>query len=145
MSSEKISESFTKVQGLRLREIREDLGLTPESAAQRANVSSQQWRKYERGEAEPKVSKMLFLFQEGVSLEWILTGKGSKRVGTQSAQERLFHGSLTEWLTERSKAEPSFYHEFMVDCAAFFPEYAEWLKKRKGGLAEDSVAQRKIA
>ena len=144
MSSEKISESFKKKQGMRLREIREELGFTPELAAQKANVSSQQWRKYERGEAEPKVSKMLFLFQEGISLEWILTGNGSKRFDTGKLQEETLQGSLAEWIKENCQKNPNFYREFMVDCAAFFPAYATWLKKRKAGIESD-IPHQKIA
>ncbi len=131
MSSEKISESFTKKQGIRLREIREDLGLSPESAAQKANVSSQQWRKYERGEAEPKVSKMLFLFQEGVSLEWILTGEGPKRLNEVSEPKTALNSVLAEWLQEQCQDNPHFYTNFAAKCAAYFPEFAKWLKKRK--------------
>lgn len=78
--------------------------------------------------------------------EWIMTGDGQKRLREGcKLKEEIFQGSLGEWIKERCKESPEFYREFMADCAAFFPEYAEWLKKRKGGLAESSVAHQSVA
>ena len=131
MSSKNISNSFEKEQGQRLRQIRLDLGLTPEDAAKKANVSAQQWRKYERGEAEPKISKMLFLFQYGVSLEWIMTGKGQKRFTEKhESSETVLTGYIAEWVSEKIQSDPNFSQNFQTDCALAFPEFAKWLKKR---------------
>lgn len=132
MSSENISKSFGKSQGGRLREIRVTLSITPEEAAKMAEVSPQQWRKYERGEAEPKVSKLLFLAKMGFSTEWIITGEGSRSL--DGGKNDLFKGRLAEWIREKSKDDPDFWLNFSADCAAFFPEYAEWLKKRKAPM-----------
>ncbi len=115
-----------------MRQIRLDLGLTPEDAAKKANVSSQQWRKYERGEAEPKISKMVFLFQEGVSLEWIMTGKGPKRfTENHESNETVLTGYIAEWISEKIQDDPNFSQNFQTDCALAFPEFASWLKKHK--------------
>jgi len=82
----------------------------------------------------------------GLLTEWIMTGEGAKKPnqGSEPTGE-IFKGSLAEWLNERCKKDPDFYGEFMADCAAAFPEYADWLKKRKGNLAEGGMAQQKIA
>lgn len=83
--------------------------------------------------------------QYGLNTDWIMTGEGAKRPGEDSKpQEEVFGGSLAEWLKERCQENPNFYREFMVDCAAFFPEYAEWLKKRKAGI-EGDIPHQKIA
>lgn len=135
MSSKNISKNFTKAHGQRLRQIRVELAITPEEAAQKARVSSQQWRKYERGEAEPKISKMLFLLQKGFSLEWLLTGKGPKNLDAcREAKEGLLTGYIAEWVGEQSRKDPNFSANFQTDCALAFPEFAKWLKERKGGI-----------
>lgn len=78
--------------------------------------------------------------------EWIMTGEGPRKPGDEGkVGETIFQGSLAEWLKERCQEDPNFYREFMAECVVSFPEYAEWLKKRKGGLAENSVAPQKIA
>lgn len=82
----------------------------------------------------------------GLLTEWIMTGEGPKTLSdTGKFHEMILQGSLAEWLKERCQEDPNFYREFMAECVASFPEYAEWLKKRKGGLAEGGVAQQKIA
>lgn len=65
----------------------------------------------------------------GLNTDWIMTGYGPKRI--DEIRLGLFQGSLAEWLQEQCQEDPNFYREFMADCAAFFPRYAEWLRSRK--------------
>lgn len=149
MSSKNISESFNKENGQRLRDIRKELGLSPEKAAAKANVSAQQWRKYERGEAEPKISKMIFLFQEGFSLEWIMTGEGPKRSGekvTTPDQEDLQKGIIEEWVQDVKKKEG---HDgrIVMELSLQVQEFREWYreKKSKSGGAEVVLPHENVA
>jgi len=149
MSSKNISENFTKENGRRLREIRKELGLSPESAAAKANVSAQQWRKYERGEAEPKVSKMTFLFQERFSLEWLMTGQGQMRLGEAAPlvdQNEVPKGIIEEWVQDVRKKEG---HDgrIVMELSLQVPEFREWYKdkKSKSGGAAVGSAQENVA
>ncbi len=149
MSSKNISESFNKENGQRLRDIRKELGLSPETAAAKANVSAQQWRKYERGEAEPKISKMIFLFQEGFSLEWIMTGEGSKRSGekvTTPDQEDLRKGIIEEWVQD-VKAKEGHDGRIIMELSLQVQEFREWYreKKSKSGGAEAGPPHENVA
>ena len=149
MSSKNISESFTEQNGKRLREIRKELGLSPESAAAKANVSAQQWRKYERGEAEPKISKMLFLFQEGYSLEWIVTGEGPRQLsdsGTAPDQESTPRGIIEEWVQEVREKEGN-DGRIIMELALEVKEFREWFreKKSKSGGAEVGLSHENVA
>jgi len=133
MSSKNIFESFKKENGQRLKDIRKELGLSPEAAAAKANVSAQQWRKYERGEAEPKISKMTFLFQAGFSLEWIMTGEGPKRLGENvivSDQESSQKGIIEEWVQDVREKEG---HDgrLVMELSLQVPEFREWYKEKK--------------
>lgn len=67
-----------------------------------------------------------------LNTDWLMTGEGPKhwREGG-GLQEEVFQGSLAEWIREQCLAKPDFYREFMADCAALFPRYAEWLRNRK--------------
>jgi len=133
MSSKNISESFNKENGQRLRDIRKELGLSPETAATKANVSAQQWRKYERGEAEPKISKMIFLFQEGFSLEWIMTGKGPKRLGesiTAPDQERTQRGIIEEWV-QNVREKEGHDGRVVMELSLQVQEFREWYREKK--------------
>lgn len=149
MSSKNISESFNKENGKRLRDIRKELGLNPESAAAKANVSAQQWRKYERGEAEPKISKMIFLFQEGFSLEWIMTGKGPMRSGEVAPsvdQNEVSKGIIEEWVQDVRKKEG---HDgrIVMELSLQVPEFREWYreKKSKSGVVEVGSPHENVA
>lgn len=149
MSSKNISENFSKESGQRLRDIRKKLGLSPESAAAKANVSAQQWRKYERGEAEPKISKMIFLFQEKFSLEWLMTGQGPMQLGEAAPpvdQDDSPKGIIEEWVQDVREKEG---HDgrIVMELSLQVPEFREWYKEKKsksGGAALGS-AQENVA
>ncbi len=136
--------SFGKTQGNRLKQIRNALSLKTEEAALEANVSAQQWRKYERGEAEPKISKMIFLLEKGISIKWIMTGEGPKRLSEEKRKtENIFSGHLADWIKEKIKEEPDFFMNFAQECIIHFPEYMKWLKRKKmAEEREDSLPQR---
>ncbi len=149
MSSKNISENFRKEHGERLRVIRKDLGLTPEDAAQQANVSAQQWRKYERGEAEPKLSKMVFLFQEGISLSWIMTGEGPKRLNEAAktaGSTPAKWGIIEEWLQDVRMKEGG-DGRIVMELSIQVKEFREWYqeKKRQGEIEEDATPSKMVA
>lgn len=73
----------------------------------------------------------------GISTEWLMTGEGPRSLEGGSKDD-IFRGSLAEWIREKSKDDPDFWLNFAADCAAFFPEYAEWLKKRKATVVSGS-------
>lgn len=65
--------------------------------------------------------------------EWIVTGEGPKRLSEASDgnPKTAFNSVLAEWLQEQCQDNPHFYANFTAECAAYFPEFAKWLKKRK--------------
>lgn len=133
MSSKNISESFNKENGKRLRDIRKELGLSPESAAAKANVSAQQWRKYERGEAEPKISKMIFLFQEGFSLEWLMTGQEPMRLGGVAPsvdQNEVSKGIIEEWV-QAVREKEGHDGRIVMELSLQVQEFREWYREKK--------------
>ena len=68
-----------KAVGRRIRESR-GFDVTQERFAQRLGISQSQLSKYERGLIPPAADVLLKLNQKlGVSVDWLLTGSGSKR------------------------------------------------------------------
>ncbi len=78
--------------------------------------------------------------------DWILTGTGPKSpADCNSLEDKLFQGKLAEWIKEESHKNPNFFSDFTVDCAVSIPEFAEWLKKSKPTVAQDSNSRRKVS
>ncbi len=76
----------------RIREARKALGWTAAESAKRAGLARTSWEKYERGEAEPKASVLLFLASHGIASEWLLSGQGAMMSN---------QGGADEWLMSR--------------------------------------------
>lgn len=60
----------------RLRQVREHLGQTQASLAQRLEIGASTWQKYELGVSLPKAEALKQLAEEGISVDWLLTGEG---------------------------------------------------------------------
>ena len=71
-------------QPIRLKELREEKGLTQEEAAALMGVVPRQYQRYERGEGEPKLAGWIFLADfYGVSLDYLVgRSEGPGREGT---------------------------------------------------------------
>lgn len=67
--------------------------------------------------------------------EWLMTGEGPRRLSeanrVNSKEEEIFRGDLRDWLAERIREDPDFMIGFTARCAVYFPEFAEWLKKKE--------------
>ena len=61
------------------------LGLTNDDIKQLSGVSVQQWGKYQRGESEPGITKIKFLFDLGLSPKWLFSGEGTMMAVTGSS------------------------------------------------------------
>ncbi|HHN3670444.1 TPA: helix-turn-helix domain-containing protein, partial [Pseudomonas aeruginosa] len=66
--------SFDAHSGERLREERENAGLTQQQMADEAGVRREMWSKYERGVAAPGAAVFEALARKGLDLVFILTG-----------------------------------------------------------------------
>ncbi len=69
------------------------------------------------------------------STDWILTGKGLMRLGENVGQiVQLEDPTITElksWLNELRGEEPGIYVWFRVELQKKFPDYKEWLDKKR--------------
>lgn len=54
--------------------------LKPGQVAEKAGVSPQVWRKYEAGKTEPGITKIKFLSEYKISLNWLLVGEGEMEI-----------------------------------------------------------------
>ena len=62
-----------KPQSIRLKELREQRGLTQPEMAQKMEVTSRQYRRYELGEQEPKLAGWIFLADfYDVSMDYLI-------------------------------------------------------------------------
>ena len=62
----------------RLKEERERLKISQDEAASLVGVSREMWGKYERGVADPAVSKVIDFGKSGADIPYILTGMRSQ-------------------------------------------------------------------
>lgn len=64
-------------QGLRFKNARESLGLSQTEAATKIGISQNSVSKMELGKTEkPNVKYLMFLKQEGINTEWLISGNG---------------------------------------------------------------------
>jgi hypothetical protein len=103
----------------RLNEIADDLKLPPKqhgrqtAVAKRWGVSQAAARKWLEGESIPEMHKVIAISRDAqVSIEWLLTGRGSKRVNSDPAGT-LPAGSVREPLALYS-TEPSAQSELLT-------------------------------
>jgi transcriptional regulator with XRE-family HTH domain len=69
--------------GKRLRELR-GFDLTQEEFADELGIGQSQLSKYERGVAAPPAEILFYVKKRfGVSIDWLLTGEGSKHLGDE--------------------------------------------------------------
>ena len=82
----------------------------------------------------------------GIFTEWIMTGEGPKNLSDfQQEKEDFLTGYIAEWIKEQTGKDPDFNQNFQTDCALAFPDFAEWLKKRKAVMVSGSSARRKVS
>ncbi|WP_456385300.1 helix-turn-helix domain-containing protein [Desulfolithobacter sp.] len=70
----------------------------------------------------------------GLSTEWIMTGKGPKRLDQQPTRanyENNFLELVDEWLTELIRKQPRRAEWFRYQFEDSFPGFKEWLKQRE--------------
>lgn len=53
---------------------------------------------------------------------------------------------IAEWTEEQEENDPNFFMNFTSECLISFPEFAEWLKKRKATtVAESGHSRQNVA
>lgn len=60
----------------RLKEIRGKLNLTQPEAAMKFHMPLPSWKSYEKGPSEPGSGALRGLAEEGININWLLTGQG---------------------------------------------------------------------
>ncbi|AVN45282.1 MULTISPECIES: helix-turn-helix domain-containing protein [Pseudomonas aeruginosa group] len=81
--------SFDAHSGERLREERENAGLTQQQMADEAGVRREMWSKYERGVAAPGAAVFEALARKGLDLVFILTGMRQVQSAPLAPDERI--------------------------------------------------------
>ena len=133
MSTQKHKEIFPSGLAERLRILRKEAGLTQQEAAEAGEVTVQSWRNYEAGRAEPKISTLLFLAKKNVSLSWLVSGEGPKKLGDAALsppQESSQTGIIEEWAQDVREKEG---HDgrIVMELSLQVPEFRDWYKEKK--------------
>ena len=117
--------------GLRLRKLREKLGLSRDSFARKIQTTPKQIERYERNETEAGILFLDKLVEEfNVSPVWLLTGEGPMFLEEQRGEDEL--DLFLEWLSEKKKTlTPEERYRMLGKLELCFPEFANRLKERR--------------
>ncbi|MBR9973064.1 helix-turn-helix domain-containing protein [Magnetospirillum sulfuroxidans] len=96
--------------GQRLRKVRDDLGLTQTEMASRVSVSPRTWQSWERAEYYPTAEALRFLAEQGVDVNWVLTG--NMALPTQASTQDGASSSIVVSAKERGRVDPG---ELVID------------------------------
>lgn len=96
--------------GQRLRKVRDDLGLTQTEMASRVSVSPRTWQSWERAEYYPTAEALRFLAEQGVDVNWVLTG--NMTLPAQSSTQDGASSSIVVSAKERGRVDPG---ELVID------------------------------
>ncbi len=128
----KIDEKLIRDIGTRLRQLREYLGYSRHQMASIMGVDYGTYAKNETGWFSPNLNSLNILaFNPGVSLDWLLVGRGSMLAGKSIPGKRPPAVSEVHQLLEHMEAIPLLRHEMM----AFYERFL--LKNRD--LVESSL------
>lgn len=96
--------------GQRLRKVRDDLGLTQTEMASRVSVSLRTWQSWERGEYYPTAEALRFLAEQGVDVNWVLTG--NMALSAQATTQDGATSTIVVSAKGRTRADPG---ELLID------------------------------
>ena len=96
--------------GQRLRKVRDDLGLTQTEMASRVSVSPRTWQSWERAEYYPTAEALRFLAEQGVDVNWVLTG--NMTLPAQTSTQDGASSSIVVSAKERGRVDPG---ELVID------------------------------
>lgn len=96
--------------GQRLRKVRDDLGLTQTEMASRVSVSPRTWQSWERAEYYPTAEALRFLAEQGVDVNWVLTG--NMALPAQTSTQDGASSSIIVSAKERGRVDPG---ELVID------------------------------
>lgn len=66
----------------------------------------------------------------GLSTEWIMTGKGPKKLGTTIYLSNEYLLLLEEWLNELKLNDPRKEYWFQCNIEEAFPGFKEWMRQK---------------
>ena len=84
----------------------------------------------------------------GLSTEWILTGKGPKKLQPEiirTKPENEILQLLDEWLEEITNLDPGRKEWFRYQVEDTFPTFKEWLKQKESEEQEEDDTNRHVA
>lgn len=108
--------------GDRLKEIREQMGLTKTQFAQLANVSVSSQTNYEEKSRVPSGEYLAALAEKGIDITYILTGK--KTINTELSSEEAA-------LVENYRATPEEKRSVVTEVSASFAQHLKLTKLPK--------------
>ncbi|MEK8017153.1 MAG: helix-turn-helix transcriptional regulator [Candidatus Parabeggiatoa sp.] len=116
----------------RLREIIDTKGMNLTEFSKVTEIPYRTLQNYVSGERPIKIDILTKIYtQTGISLSWLLTGKGEmyERKGTEKVETL---GGAIEWLNEWwDGADEKHRHWLEVQMRRCFPEYATWADKEE--------------
>ena len=144
-------KSFPTEFSVRLRQARKEIKLTQQEAAEKGEVTVQSWRNYEAGRAEPKISTLLFFGENDISLSWLISGKGPKKLtevaeADGSPASSAKGGIIEEWIQDVREKEGG-DGRIVMELSIQVKEFREWYreKKRQGEIEEDTTPSKMVA
>lgn len=108
----------------RLKKERERLGMSQDEAASLVGVSREMWGKYERGAADPAVSKVIDFGKSGADVAYILTGVRSQSIESTLTQRE--QGVLEHYRQTNDEGQ-----RHIEQAALFAAESAQKVKRKK--------------
>lgn len=96
--------------GERLRKVRERLSLTQPEMASRVGVSPRTWQSWERAEYYPTADALRFLAEQGVDVNWVLTG--NMALSVQAITQDEAGSTIVVSAKGRTRADPG---ELLID------------------------------
>ena len=137
--------------GKRLRLARKEIKLTQREAAEKGKVTIKSWQNYESGEREPKITSLLFFNENNISLTWLMTGEGPKKLtevaeADGSPASSAKGGIIEEWIQDVREKEGG-DGRIVMELSVQVKEFREWYreKKRQDEIEEDTTPSKMVA
>lgn len=120
----------------RIKEIRKKIGCTQKEFADTIGISQGHLSKIERGEYIPDKPILISIaYSYRINLDWLLTGEGPMWLESPDQCERDKQDigeSIKTWIDNFLKnASEEEKHWFKIQFSKCFPDFLEWMEKRK--------------
>ena len=114
----------------RMKEIRNESGLSQKQMSERLGVSLRTLQRYEEGSKVPDVASLVNLAISGYNIHWLVTGDGNKYHWKKSVEDSYLK-EISIWLEEEAEKEVKIRDWFKIQFEIAFPTFKEWRETKK--------------